>query len=372
MTIKNKISFMDLRITDNSEREMLISSFKRLMNHGQFIMGSEVDNFEREIARHSKRRYCIGISSGTDAIYIALKGLGIGIGDEVITTSLSWIATANAISMTGATPVFCDIEDDLNISIKSIERMITAKTKAILPVHYTGLPCNIKGIDKISKKNGIPVVYDAAQAFGSEYNNNPIGMYGVASCFSMNPMKTLGALGEAGAVVTDDRNLYEEIKMLRYNGTVNKEVCISKGLNARIDSLQAAILLDRLKLVDSIVERRISIATKYNDYFKGYSLKIPQYNSNLMKSSYYSYTIQVNDRNGMIKYLSDFGVETKIQHPILMSAQKPYINNKSDELKTAKRAVEKILSIPANEKITDIQVKKISDLIIKYLNKSRL
>ncbi len=372
MNIKNKIPFMDLRITDNSEREMLISSFKRLMDHGQYIMGCEVDNFEREIARYCNRKYCIGVSSGTDAIYIALRGLGIGIGDEVITTSLSWIATANAISMTGATPVFCDIEDDLNISIKSIKRMITGKTKAILPVHFTGLACNITEIDKISKRYGIPVVYDAAQAFGSEFNDNPIGMYGVAACFSMNPMKTLGALGEAGVVVTDDRNLYEEIKILRYNGTVNKEVCITKGLNARIDSLQAAILVDRLRLVDSIVDRRISIATKYNDYFKRCNIKIPQYNSSYIKSSYYSYTIQVNDRSGLIKYLSDFGVETKIQHPILMSSQKPYINNKSDVLKTAERAVEKILSIPANEKITDNQVRIISGLIIKYLNKSRV
>ena len=232
--MKNKISFMDLRVTNNSEQQILFKSFQRLMGHGQYIMGQEVDNFEKIFAKYCNRKYCIGVSSGTDAIFIALKSLGIGEGDEVITTSLSWIATANAISMTGANPVFCDIDDDLNINVDSLNKMISKKTKAILPVHYTGRACNINDISDISKKYKIPVVYDSAQSFGSTYDNKPIGMYGDIACFSMNPMKTLGALGEAGCIFTDDKELYEYMKIFRYNGTINKEFCVTKGLNEEL------------------------------------------------------------------------------------------------------------------------------------------
>ena len=261
--MKNKIPFMDLRISNTFEKEILSNTFQRLMNHGQYIMGKEVDNFEKKFATYCHRKYCIGVSSGTDAIFIALRSLGIGPGDEVITTSLSWIATANAISMTGANPVFCDIDNDLNINIESLKKMISEKTKAILPVHYTGRACNIDAISEISTKYRIPVVYDAAQSFGSTYNQKPIGMYGDLSCFSMNPMKTLGALGEAGCIFTDDKELYEYIKVLRYNGTINKDLCVTKGLNGRLDSLQAAFLVDRLALLNDKIDK-IKFLKKYS------------------------------------------------------------------------------------------------------------
>ena len=363
--MKNKIPFMDLRIYSTSEKEVLFNSFKRLMGHGQYIMGQEVDNFEKLFASYCNRKYCIGVSSGTDAIFIALKSLGIGPGDEVLTTSLSWIATANAIAMTGASPVFCDIDDDLNISTDSIKRMISKNTKAILPVHYTGRPCNIEKISEISKKYNIPVIYDAAQSFGSTYNKKPIGMYGDLACFSMNPMKTLGALGEAGCIFTDDKELYEYMKIFRYNGTINKEFCVEKGLNGRIDSLQAAFLVDRLGFLDSKIKKIQKICNQYDSILKNI-ITLPRLDTINSTSCFYSYTIQVNNRENLSKYLLKYGVETKVQHPILMCEQKPYLKYKSDKIINAKIIVDKILCLPANEKVTMSDVKYISNLIIKF------
>lgn len=363
--MKNKIPFMDLRITDNSERELLTNSFNRLMNHGQYIVGQEVDKFEKEVARYCNRKYCLGVSSGTDAIFIALKALGVGSGDEVITTSLSWIATANAISMTGAVPVFCDIENNLNISVDSIERMISSRTKAILPVHYTGRACDINRIDEISKRHKIPVIYDAAQAFGSSFNKNPIGMFGEMTCFSMNPMKTLGALGEAGCIVTNDRTIYEQAKILRYNGTINKDICVLPGLNGRIHALQAAFLTDRLGVLDKKIHKIKSICKFYDNSLKNL-VEIPEVDKPNNTSCYYSYTIQVDNRDELSTYLLKNGVETKVQHPILMCDQQPYIENNKDKLTNAKKIVNRILCLPANEKLEKNEAKYIVNLLKKF------
>jgi len=367
--MKNKIPFMDLRISNTFEKEILSNTFQRLMDHGQYIMGKEVDNFEKKFAAYSNRKYCIGVSSGTDAIFIALRSLEIGPGDEVITTSLSWIATANAISMTGASPVFCDVDNDLNINIESLKKMMSEKTKAILPVHYTGRACNIDAISEISKKYKIPVVYDAAQSFGSTYNQQPIAMYGDLACFSMNPMKTLGALGEAGCIFTDDKELYEYMKIFRYNGTINKEFCVTKGLNGRIDSLQAAFLVDRLEFLDDKINKIKLICKQYNSLLKNI-VTVPKLDTINNSSCFYSYTIQVDNREDLSAFLLKNGVETKVQHPILMSDQEPYLKCRRDNIINARKIVNKILCLPANEKITNSEVKYICNSIEKFQTKN--
>lgn len=361
-----KIPFMNLKITDKLERDKLNNTFIRLMNHGQYLMGKEVDDFENKISKYCYRKYCVGVSSGTDALYTALRAVGVGVGDEVITTSLSWIATTNAITMTGATPIFADIKNDLNIDANSVESLITENTKAILPVHYTGRAVEIDEFSEIKKKYNIKLIYDAAQAFGSIYKDKPIGYYGDISCFSMNPMKTLGACGEAGAIVTDDNEIYERIKILRYNGTVNKEVCVEPSLNGRIDALQAAILVDRLEFLDEKIEKRQKIAEYYDELLEGVVV-LPKRNSKDNISSYYSYTIQTNYRDGLAKYLLENGVETKILHPILMCDQLPYKNNTNNTSINARDIVKQILSLPASEKVEKKDVEYIASLIKEYI-----
>ena len=206
-----KVPFLDLRVTDDAEFRSLVASIEKVFHHGRLVMGPEVTRFEEEISKYCGRRYAVGVNSGTDALFIALKGFGIGGGDEVITTSLSWIATANAIAMTGAKPVFADIEDDLNISPECVERKISERTRAILPVHYTGRVCKMDALRRIAEKNGLAIVEDAAQAFGARNSGKVAGSLGDVACFSMNPMKLLAACGEAGIILTDDERVYRRL-----------------------------------------------------------------------------------------------------------------------------------------------------------------
>ena len=363
----NKVKFMDLRVNDSRERESLLKVFNRVMDHGQFIMHKEVHDFEDAFSKYCGRRYCAGVDSGTSALFIALKGMKIGLGDEVITTSLSWIATANAIAMTGATPVFCDIGEDLNIDPTSVERMITKKTRAILVVHYTGRIVDIDAFIALSEKYGIPLVEDAAQAFGSKYREKVAGSFGYVGCFSMNPMKVLAACGEAGAIVTDDNELHERIIALRYNGTLNKEVCIQPSLNGRLDSLQAGILVERLRDVNKKILKIRNNVSLYNKLLP--KKIIPSFEIEDANSSFYSYTVQVDKREELMKFLSHMSIETKIQHPILMCEQEPYINCPKDNITNSQRIVKRILSLPVNENITKDQIHYVSESISKFYKK---
>ena len=215
------IPYMDLSVRDPVLKAELLQAVDQVLSHGRIILGPEVDDLEQRIAERSQKSHAVGLNSGTDALFLAMKSLGVGPGDEVITTALSWIATANAIVLCGATPVFVDIGEDLNINADLIAEAMTPKTRVILPVHWGGLPCDMAKIMEIADQNGVSVIEDAAQAFGSHINGAMTGSFGQVNCFSMNPMKIFNAYGDAGAVVTDDDSLYEKLVSLRYGGTVD-------------------------------------------------------------------------------------------------------------------------------------------------------
>lgn len=363
-----KVTFLDLRITDNNERDQLISAVERVFTHGRIVLGPEVEELEKRVASMCKRKYAVGVNSGTDALILGLKSLGIGPGDEVITTSLSWIATANAIALTGAEPVFADIQDDLNIDPNSINELISSKTKAIMPVHYTGKVSKMTDIMKIANEHGLLVIEDASQSFGATHNNKIAGSFGDVGCFSMNPMKLFAACGEAGMVVTDDCETYDRLISLRYNGTVNKEVCIQPSHNGRLDTLQAAILLERLKHLNGIIDRRRAIARLYDERLK--KIVRTPVSSEGEYDVYYTYTIQVESREELIKHLDVCRIETKIQHPILMPYQLPYKNARRGEILNAERLVKRILCIPANEKLSNEDINYVADCIIEFYKSS--
>ena len=255
--MKKNVRFLDLRVTNEDERLQLINAVDKVLSHGRIVLGPEVQELEKRVASHCNRKYAVGVNSGTDALIIGLKSIGIGFDDEVITTSLSWIATANAIALTGAKPVFADIQNDLNIDPSSIRELITSKTKAIMPVHYTGKVCNMADIMKIVDEYDLLLIEDACQAFNAKYRGKVAGSFGNVGCFSMNPMKVLAACGEAGMIVTDDQSTYERLISLRYNGTINKEICIVPSHNGRLDTIQAAILLERLNGLDELIKKRV-------------------------------------------------------------------------------------------------------------------
>lgn len=356
-----KVPFLDLRITDERDRAELLSALNTVFEHGRIVLGPEVQELESRIASFCGRRHAIGVGSGTTALFLGLKALGIGAGDEVITTSLSWIATANAIALTGATPIFADIRDDLNIDPSSVRQLISPRTKAILPVHYTGKVCRMPALTQLAREHGLKIVEDASQAFSAAHAGQKAGSFGVIGCFSMNPMKIFGACGEAGMVVMDSTDVYDRLAALRYNGTVNREECIEPSLNGRIDTVQAAILLQRLPRIDHVVEKRRAIASWYNEQLAGI-VQTPKEQQGEW-DIYYTYTIQADRRDDLKAFLENKGIETKIQHPYLMPDQPPYRTAGAAEVPNARRLVKRILSIPAHEKLTQAEVGYVASCI---------
>ena len=344
-----EIAYRDLSVNDTGLRSELVSAVEKVLAHGRIILGPEVEAFEKKIAMYCKKKWAVGVGSGTCALYLALRSLGVGFGDEVITTPLSWIATFNAITLCGADPVIVDINEDLNINPELIPMAITRRTKAIIPVHFTGRMCNMTRINEIASEHGLFVVEDAAQAFGAHKDGNMAGSFGHVNCFSMNPMKVFGGYGEAGAVVTDDNRIYEKLLSLRYAGTVDKEDCHFPSLNGRIDTIQAAMLLIQFKYLNAKIEKHRQIATYYTESLKNI-VTCPWDDDSY--HIYYSYTILTEMRDDLKRYLSSKGIETKIQHPILMPYHSAYRNMEVGEMPIAERLVNRILCIPNHEKLT--------------------
>ena len=345
-----KVRYLDLSIRDAEERGELLAAIDAVFQHGMLVMGPEVAQLETTIATYLGRQYAVGVNSGTDALFLGLKSLGVGPGDEVITTSLSWIATANAIALTGATPVFADIEDDLNISAESVEKLITSRTKAIMPVHYTGKICRMDALCEIADRHGIALVEDASQAFSARHQGRLAGVFGKIACFSMNPMKIFAACGEAGMVVTDSKELYEKLIALRYNGTVNKETCIQPSLNGRLDTLQAAILLKRFDKIGGGVAKRRQCAAYYDQGLQGV-VEVPVEQTG-ESDVYYTYTVRAARRDELMRFLGEKGIETKIQHPLLMPQQPAYRDISRGGFPRAEQLVKTVLCLPCHEKLT--------------------
>ena len=356
------VSFLDLRVSAE-EKSKLLTVFSRVLDHGILVMGPELANFESAIANYVGRKHAVGVASGSDAVFLALKAAGIKEGDEVITTCLSWIATANAIARCGATPVFADIGDDLNISPQSIDRLINKKTRAILTVDYTGRLCDYATIAPMCVDSGIKLIEDGSQAFGASRGQFKCGAVGLASAVSHNPMKVFGALGEAGTVFTDDAELKSTLETLRYNGTIRKEECIVPSLNSRMDALQAAFLKEKLPSVADVIKKRQSNAEFFSKHLHE-SIIRPLHGQN-ETHVFYTYTIMTESRDRLAKFLTSVGIETKIQHPILMCDQTPYLNCRSDKAK-ATFCRERILSLPIHERLSNGQLEYVVDKVNSF------
>ncbi len=355
------IPFMNLSIPEKSDREEILSAIDKVLIHGRILLGPEVSEFEEALTSYCGTKYSVGISSGTDALHLALRSLDIGKGDEVIVPSLSWIATANAVAMTGATPIFADIENDLNISLESIQKLITKKTRAIVPVHFMGYCCDMVEIVELANRNNLLVIEDAAQAFGASVGEKRVGSMGHIGCFSMNPMKLLPALGEAGAIVTNNSEVSSRIKILRYAGMIDKIDCVEVSLNSKIDTLQAAVLNLRLRKLPAIIQKRREIASVFDSEFSDLGV-LPSYEENSTKSGrhvYYGYTLLVNDRSKFIEKMSTAGIETKIQHSPLMPDQKPFGAQDKNNFENASYLVERIVNIPNHENLSEDEIEYI-------------
>ncbi len=358
-----KVPFLDLRVPEPLKSELL-DAVGAVLDHGRILLGPELDEFEKVVAQRVGVKHAIGVDSGSSAVMLALRALDIGSGDEVITTSLSWIATANAITMTGATPIFVDVRDDLEIDPNGIEAFITKKTKAIVPVHFCGKMCDMEAICAIAEKHNLHIVEDCAQVFGGEIEQGKAGSFSSIACFSMNCMKVLHSYGEAGCVVTDDDVYAEKLELLRYAGTVNRQDCHVPSMNHRLDTLQAAMLLVNLRRYDEIVDRRRAIAAKYHEIMGdvvGYQDAGAE-----QGHIYYTFSIFAERRDELMGFLAENEIETKLNHNPPMPYHTAYKPLNQGPFPNVERLSEIAMCLPVHEKLTDDQVEFVATKVKEF------
>lgn len=362
-----RVRFRNLAVEDDGLRQKLLAAVDRVLQSGQLIMGSEVQALEQRIAQYCGSSHCIGVSSGTSAIFMALEAYGIGQGDEVITTPMSAISTANAIAVTGANPVFVDVADDLNIDAELIEAAITPRTKAIVPVHYTGRLCDMDRITAIAKAHGLVVIEDASQAWGAKNHLGVAGALADVAAISISQMKILNSYGEAGVILTKDAALAEKMLLLRYLGTVNREVCLVPFLNHKIDALQAAMVMAGFDCVEPNIQRRLEIARRYHDGLSEV-VTCPEPPSSMddRRCVFFDYTIATPHRSALRLWMEEKGVEVKIRHPLTFADQPCYKHLPPRDLPNASRLVHEILSLPIHEKLTDEDVDYVIQSALSY------
>lgn len=342
------------------------AAIKRCLESGWYILGKEVETFEKQFAEYIGTKYCIGVGNGMEAIQVVLMALGIGKGDEVITVSNSAVATALAISNTGATPIFADIDSYYHIDPIDVEKKITKKTKAILPVHLFGQTADIKILQKIAKRHKLYLLEDACQAHGATYNGIKAGSFGIAGCFSFYPTKNLGAYADGGAITTNNKHLYEKCKMLRNYGQKNRYEHLVKGLNSRLDELQATILGAKLNLLNQQLQKRNLLAAIYLNELKDIKEIILPKTRDVAYHAYHLFVINTKKRNRLQQYLKGHGVQTIIHYPIPIHKQVCYKEFNSILLPRTEKAAKQILSLPLHPFLTKKEILTVCKLIKSF------
>ena len=353
-------------------RKKFLKKMDLIMRNGDFILGKEVESFEKEFANYCKTKYAVGLNSGTDALFLSLKSLGIGPGDEVIVPTFTFIATSFAVSHTGANPVFVDIDDaTYNINPENIEKAITRRTKAIIPVHLFGLCANMPEILKIARKNNLHVIEDAAQAHGAKIRGRFVGGLGDMGCFSFYPTKNLSAFGDAGLITTNSKRLYNKLLQLRDCGRARKRYLHNViGYNSRLDSLQAACLRLKLKHIKKWNMARIANARVYARLLKGVKgVALSKVIKN-SKPVFHVYPIRTNKRKKLIKELLRYKIPYAIFYPLALHLQKAYRNLKyrKGDFPISEMVSKEILALPIHPNLKQSDIKKIVSIIRKVHN----
>jgi dTDP-4-amino-4,6-dideoxygalactose transaminase len=361
------IPAMDLKRQYLSIKDEIDLAIKNVFEKGQFILGENVYLFEKEFASYCNVNYGIGVSSGTDAIHLALLACGVKNGDEVITVSNTAAATALAITYTGAKPVFVDIDPlTYNMDISKVECMITPRTKAIIPVHLFGQPVEMDPLMDLRDKYNLKIIEDACQAHGAEYRGKKVGSIGDIGCFSFYPTKNLGAYGDGGIVITNNDQLAESIKLMRNYGQEKQYHSLIKGYNNRLDEIHAAVLRVKLKKLDSWNEKRKNASHIYCELLEGCGVIVPTENR-YSKHVYHLYVIRSNNRSKLRKLLTESEISTNIHYPVPIHLQKAfnYLKVSIGSLPTTERYADQVLSLPIFPEVTYIEVEEVSQAIRK-------
>lgn len=353
-----KVPFLDLKAGYEELKDEIDAAVARTLASGWYIGGPEVASLEEQFAAYCQAEHCVGVANGLDALHLALRACDVGPGDEVILASNGYIATVLAVSMVGATPVMVEPDPEThNLDPNLVEAAITARTKAVLPTHLYGQPADLDPLLDICERHGLLLIEDAAQAHGARYKGRRLGGHGHAVCWSFYPSKNLGALGDAGAVTTNDPALASRIRTLGNYGSHVRYVNDERGVNSRLDPVQAAVLAVKLRHLDTWNERRAQIAARYGDALQGGSMKAP-FVPNFADPAWHLFVIQSDERDRVQKHLADAGIQTLIHYPIPPHRQKAYadLGLSHGSLPVAERLADRVLSLPIGPQMSDAEV----------------
>lgn len=363
-----EVDFIDLNLSKEIQKKIL-KRLEGVLSGSDFILGKEVELFEQRYAEYCGVKHAVGVNSGTDALSMSLRVAGVEQGDEVITVANSFIATSMAVSHVGAKPVFVDVDEEtLNIDSSKVERAITKKTKAILPVHYAGRPFDMKGLSKVARKYKLPVIEDAAQAVGTEYYGKRAGSLGKLGCFSFFPTKTLSCCGDGGIITTDSKQLAEKLRLMRNFGRKDRDTWTSIGINSRLDEMQAAILNVKLDYLDRVIEVRRSVADFYTKHLKDYYM-VP-IDRDYEFSTYHFYIIKTDkkDNQKIAASLLKKGVDVRIHYPLCIHQQPCYrdLKVKKSNVVVAEKLCKEMVTLPVYENLTKKQLTTVVKELISY------
>jgi dTDP-4-amino-4,6-dideoxygalactose transaminase len=365
------VPYLDLRAQYRTLRSEVLSAFEEICESTSFAQGRATSEFEAKFAAYCGVDHCVSLNSGTSALHLALRCLDVGPGDEVVTVSMTFIATAWAISYVGATPVFVDI-DPLRRTLNpdNLEAAITSRTKAIIPVHLYGMPAEMDRIMAIAERHGLPVIEDAAQAHGARYRGKRVGQFGQIACFSFYPTKNLGAYGEGGALVTNDASIAHRARSLRDHAQSQKYLHDEIGYNYRMDSFQAAVLSIKLKYLDEWNTARIDRARQYTELLKGSSYKLPA-DMSVSECVWHCYVIETPERDRVRSALQDVGIQSAVHYPVPVHLQKAYahLNYRSGDLPITEALCEHCLALPIYPELSKEKISRVASVLLDLENR---
>jgi len=364
-----KVPFVDLSAQYNSLKSDIDKAISRVIADTAFVGGKYVKDFEEQFASLYGVKHVISCANGTDSLYIIMKMLGIGPGDEVITAANSWISSSETITQTGAKPVFVDVHPRYySLDETKLEAKITSRTKAIIPVHLHGQMCDIGTIRHICDKYNLYMIEDCAQSHFSELGQKRAGLFGIAASFSFYPGKNLGAYGDAGCIITNDDGLAEKCLMFARHGALKKHEHIMEGINSRMDGIQAAILSAKLPFILEWTERRIAAASHYDELLSGMDgIVLPQVRPD-SKHTYHLYVICTKERNALAQHLKENNIETAVHYPTALPNLPAYryLNHQPEDFPVASQLQDEILSLPMYPELTETMIQYVADVIRRF------
>ena len=364
--MRNTMQFIDLAAQQARIKKQIDANIEQVLSHGQYILGPEVAELEDKLAAYCGAKHCIGVANGTDALQIALMALGVGAGDEVITPGFTYIATAETVALLGAKPVYVDIvEQTYNLDPAKLEAAITPRTKAIVPVSLYGQCADFDAVNAIAARHNLPVIEDAAQSFGASYKGRKSGSLTTVSCTSFFPSKPLGCYGDGGAVFTDDDNLAAVIRQIARHGQDRRYHHIRVGVNSRLDTLQAAILLPKLAILEEEIGLRGRVAAVYAQELDKASIAAPFIESHNI-SAYAQYTVRVKNRDAVQTALKAAGIPTAVHYPIPLNKQPAVASDAV--LPVGDWVAEEVLSLPMHPYMTEEQVRQVVGALAQALS----